>query len=210
MNKLSFLRYMNKKIVTGGIALGILYSFVFASTTSAFWPFDSLFKKSGDVKANVTEKMYVGEDGQGNNKAYMTYQTLVSMNDTCRKLLSQDFSESVKVKVTPSARGNEKLQVKKQGSDTTNNNVSQEESGVTKSNENELGSIYNNLKARCENISTLVTRMQKIYKGARPNVSLSPSRVKLGGSEKPTMTVTPTKRPMFNIKFNKEKEETKE
>lgn len=206
---------MNKKIVTGGFAFGILYAFVFASSTSAFWPFDALFKKSGDVKAETTEKkMTAGDVGIGGSKAFMTYQTLVTMNDACRNMFSKDYPTPTRAKITPSAR--EKAadsRTSPQQSNTESINKMYElEFGVEKKNETDLNSIYNNLKSRCDNIANLVTRMQRIYKGnTRPSIEVTPTSIKIddGGATRPTIIKygddgmerpMPTRKPIFNIK----------
>lgn len=161
---------MNTKMVLKSLTLGILYAFVFASTASAFWPFDALFNK-GEVKAVVTDKMYAGDVRPENGKAFMTYQTLVSMNDNCRRMFSRDYPTPTKPKITPSAR--EGINAKKMSADVEKetNSMYLQEFGVESKNEKEFTVIYNNLKARCENVANLVSRMQKIYKGSvKPTV----------------------------------------
>ncbi len=155
---------MNKKSIAGYLTTGIMLSFVFASTASAFWPFDALFNK-GEVKAVVTDKMYREDVNPKGSKALMTYQTLVSMNDSCRRLFSRDYPTPTRPKITPSAR--DTINSKKMSADATANanNTYLMEFGIENSSERELTSIYNNLKARCDNIANLTTRMQKIYKG---------------------------------------------
>ncbi len=181
---------MNKKLVTSILTAGFLFSFVLTTSASAFWPFDALFKKSGDVKAETTEKkMLVGDVGPGGSRAYMTYQTLVTMNDACRRMFSQTYPTPTKVRVTPSARegyaanGRDVASDKKMAADSTEsiNRMYELEFGIDSKSERELTAIYTNLKARCDNIANLTTRMQKIYKGAiKPTdivVSPTPAQV---------------------------------
>ena len=166
---------MNKKLITSILTAGFLFSFVLATSASAFWPFDALFKKDGEVKAETTEKrmptdMYIAPGG--GNKAYMTYQTLTNMNDACRRMFSLDFPTPTKAKITPSAREGKITNTMKLQEDAAETSMRYvQDYGIDSKSERELTSIYNNLKARCENIANLVSRMQKIYKGqAKPTV----------------------------------------
>lgn len=157
---------MNKKLITSYLTAAFLFSFVLATSASAFWPFDTLFKKSGDVKAETTEKkMMAGDVGPGGSRAFMTYQTLVSMNDTCRRMFSQEYPTPTKARITPSARGS--INEKKMAADSVESRDSMYmlEFGIDPKSEKELTAIYTNLKARCENIASLTNRMQRIYKG---------------------------------------------
>lgn len=158
---------MNKKIITSCLTAGVFFSFVFASSASAFWPFDALFKKSGDVKAETTEKRYVGDVAPGGSKAFMTYQTLVTMNDACRRMFSQTYPTPTRAKITPSTkeRAADSRMSPQQNTTESINKMYEMEFGIDKKSEAELNSIYNNLKARCDNIANLTTRMQRIYKG---------------------------------------------
>lgn len=194
---------MNKKIITGGLTTGVIYAFVFAGATSAFWPFDALFKKSGDVKAETTEKSYVGGSATGEtSKAYMTYQTLVNMNDVCRRMFSKEYPTPTRPKSAPTSR-TERVAVEPSVKVKPTNSPEKTyemEYGIESKNEKELTSIYNNLKARCDNVANLVARMQKIYKGqTRPSVTPTPSIEEV--------KVTPTSRPLFNIRFREEQKE---
>ncbi len=196
---------MNKKVITGGLTLGVLYTFVFASTASAFWPFDALFKKQGNVKAETTEKkMVVSDVGPEGSRAYMTYQTLISLNDMCRKMFSRDYPTPTKVRVTPSSRG--PADEKKMAADKSaaREDMYTLEFGIENKDEKELLSIYNNLKARCQNIANLTTRMQKIYKGERSG--MKPAQPTEEAKQQvtrpvPSKEVTPQTKPIFNIKF---------
>lgn len=208
---------MNKNIITSYLMAGFFFSFVFASSTSAFWPFDTLFKKSGDVKAETTEKKYVGDVMPGGSRAYMTYQTLVTMNDACRKMFSQTYPTPTRAKITPSTKervADSRMAPQKETTESINK-MYEMEFGIEKKSETELNSIYNNLKARCDNIANLTTRMQKIYKG---NNRPSPIKTDDGGSTRPTIikysddgmerpSVTPTKRPIINFNIRDDSEE---
>ncbi len=194
---------MNKKLIAGYLGAGMFFSFTFASSISAFWPFDALVKKSGEVKAVSVDKLMPTNPGivdQRNSKAYMTYQTLVSMNDACRKMFSKDYPTPTKVVPTSTAnvRGDSKRYPN--GQEVTQNAVYVTEFAIDKKSETELNSIYNNLKSRCENIANLVTRMQKIYKGdSKPVLTPTPTVVGEVMEVKPTTTPTPKK--FFNIEI---------
>jgi len=205
---LTVCEHMNKKLITSYLTAGVFFSFVFVSSAGAFWPFDALFKKQGDVKAVTNEKLYAGGDVQGSSKAYMTYQTLVSMNEACRKTFSREYPTPTKAKVTPSQKGKAESRTTNTWSTESTNKAYEMEFGIDKKSETELNSIYNNLKARCDNIASLVARMQKIYKGnARPSVSMTPSPVKEDGSDSTELKASPTRRPIINFKIREESEE---
>lgn len=200
---------MSKKTVVGYLMSGVFFSFLFASSVDAFWPFDVLFKKNtGEVKATTSDLSYTNTSPNTDSKAYATYKTLIGMNDACRQMLSQSFPTPVALKTTTNNGKMTKAQVEADY---------EKRYAISQTSEAELGSIYNNLKSRCDNISALVTRMQKIYRGeVKPSVktmtvSVTPSKreyddmkeeKKMDEESTPAdLRPTPTKRSLFNFRI---------
>lgn len=169
---------MNKKIITS-LTLGVFFSFVVASSTHAFWPFDALFKKSGDVKAETTDESFLEGEGdmmirtKVDSKVYMTYQTLTTMNDVCRQMFAKTYPSPDIIKLRQSTSNSDRS-VPVSSSELEK--LYEKEFNIKRSSENELNSIYNNLKARCDNITNLVIRMKKIYTGDTRPISIVKSQ----------------------------------
>ncbi len=173
---------MNTKTITTGLLTGVVASFLFASSVSAFWPFDALFKKEGEVKAATSQKPMPTDTSRADH----INSVLESMSMACTKLIGGSYA-AVPVSGRPELR--EKPTETKTTSENSKETGWNESGGRggTVSNANELEAIYNQLKARCADIERLKKRMEKIYK--KPTVT--PTTV--------TVSVKPTRTPLFNF-----------
>lgn len=185
---------MNKKTLTIGLLPAMVAgSMLFASSASAFWPFDSLFSK-GQVKAITT-------DNAPENRSGAIASVLSTMKSACDQFYGSANIGKVQQVVT--SEGNvaeiktEELSnedVKKMGGSLVMETGSwkKDDTGAR-----ELRAIEAGLKARCNQINSLYTRLMKLYTEVKPTPTVTPTK-RPTVTKKPTPT--PTWRPMVTTK----------
>lgn len=138
---------MNKKtIIIGFLSAMIAGSVVFASSASAFWPFDALFSK-GQVKAVTTDI------APGNR-----YEAIANILSTMKSACDRFSGPQIQIEKTTG----DNLMT---GEEFTTGSWSEDKTGTR-----ELASIEKVIKVRCAQITTLYTRLKKLYK-----ISLTPT-----------------------------------
>lgn len=189
---------MNKKTLTIGLLSAMVAgSVLFASSASAFWPFDGWFQK-GEVKAVTTDI------SRQNTRITQIARSLKVMKTACDQLygevgvgplndgeVQQVVTSDGNVAEIPIGKLSDES-VKKMGGSLVM------ETGIWKEDDNgarELRAIEAGLKARCNQINSLYTRLMKLYVKVEPTPSLEPTRRPTG-----KVTITPTWRPMVTTK----------
>lgn len=177
---------MNKKTLTIGLLSAMLAgSMLFAFSASAFWPFDGWSQK-GEVKSATTEMIPDPKD-----RIIQMARLLRMMKTACDQLYGGvQIAKEVQQVVTSDGKVAEiKIEsltgdnVKKMGGNVIEENGSwRDDSGGTR----EMRSIDAALKARCNQIDSLYTRLLKLYTKMKP----TPEPTK-----RPTVTKKPTPTP---------------